>query len=71
MDDEIRMLTPRESEVLAWIAQGKSALEIGAILCITKRTVDEHTQNAARKLGAVNRTQAVVLALLQGFIKLS
>ena len=42
-------LTPREREVLWWAAQGKSAKEIGEILHITKRTVDEHTHNAARK----------------------
>ena len=56
-------LTVREREVLTWAAQGKSAWEIGEILKITKRTVDEHTQNAARKLGAMNRTHAVVVAL--------
>lgn len=57
-------LTPREREVLTWVAQGKSAREIGKILHITKRTVDEHVQAAARKLGAANRTQAVALALV-------
>ena len=49
-------LTPRERAVLWWAADGKSASQIGDILHITKRTVDEHTQNAARKLGAANRT---------------
>jgi LuxR family transcriptional regulator, quorum-sensing system regulator BjaR1 len=37
-------LTPREREVLAWSAQGKSAREIGTILSVGKRTVDEHAQ---------------------------
>ena len=69
MDYRNQQLTEREREVLAWIAQGKSAWEIGAILCISKRTVDVHTQNAARKLGAVNRTQAVAIALSQGVIE--
>jgi LuxR family quorum sensing-dependent transcriptional regulator len=57
------VLTAREREVLTWIAAGKSAWEIGQILSIAKRTVDEHAQTAARKLGAVNRTQAVAIAL--------
>jgi len=57
------LLTPREREVLWWVAQGKSASQIGKILRITKRTVDEHTQKAVRKLGAANRTQAVAIAL--------
>jgi len=55
--------------VLAWAAQGKSAWEIGEILCIAKRTVDEHTQTAARKLGATNRTQAVAVALVRHLIE--
>jgi DNA-binding CsgD family transcriptional regulator len=61
-------LTPREREVLIWAAQGKSALEIGKILHITKRTVDEHVHSAARKLGATNRTQAVAIALRRRMI---
>ena len=61
-------LTQREREVLWWAAQGKSAREIGEVLCIAKRTVDEHTHNAMRKLGAVNRTQAVAVALRERLI---
>jgi DNA-binding CsgD family transcriptional regulator len=61
-------LSPREREVLWWAAEGKSAQEIGEILHIAKRTVDEHTQKAARKLGAANRTQAVATALRQKLI---
>lgn len=61
-------LTPREREVLWWAAQGKSAWEIGEILHIAKRTVDEHTQKAIRKLGVVNRTQAVATALRERLI---
>jgi len=61
-------LTPREREVLWWAGEGKSAQEIGKILRITKRTVDEHTQRATRKLGAGNRTQAVATALRERLI---
>jgi LuxR family quorum sensing-dependent transcriptional regulator len=42
---------------------------IAEILLITKRTVDEHISNAARKLGAANKTQAVALALLRRIIE--
>lgn len=56
-------LTPREREVLAWVARGKSAREIAETLHIAKRTVDEHAQKAAEKLGAANRAQAVAIAL--------
>ncbi len=56
-------LTPREREVLEWVARGKSALEIGEILHITKRTVDAHVHSAIRKIGAINRTNAVAIAI--------
>ena len=63
------ILTPREREVLAWVARGKSASEIGEILHITKRTVDEHVQTAVRKLGATNRANAVAIAIRDGIIE--
>ena len=64
-----RLLTPREREVLAWVARGKSAWEIGEILNIGKRTVDEHVQTATRKLNAANRVQAVAIALRERIIE--
>jgi LuxR family transcriptional regulator, quorum-sensing system regulator BjaR1 len=62
-------LTVREREVLTWAARGKSAGEIGEILNITKRTADEHVQKAVLKLGALNRTHAVAVALRAGIIE--
>jgi LuxR family transcriptional regulator, quorum-sensing system regulator BjaR1 len=56
--------------VLVWTAHGKSAWEIGEILGIAKRTVDEHAQTAFRKLGAANRTQAVALAVRKRLINI-
>lgn len=61
-------LSEREKEVLTWVAAGKTAWEIGEILGIAKRTVDEHIRIAAQKLGAVNRAQTVVVALREGLI---
>ena len=43
-------------------------MQIGKVLHITKRTVDEHTHNAVRKLSAANRTQAVAIALRERLI---
>jgi LuxR family quorum sensing-dependent transcriptional regulator len=57
-------------EVLTWVAQGKSAWEIGEILNIAKRTVDEHVQTAVRKIGAVNRAHAVALAVRDRIISI-
>jgi LuxR family quorum sensing-dependent transcriptional regulator len=67
--EEKPSVTLREREVLKWVAAGKSAWEIGEILNISKRTVDEHTQTASRKLGAVNRTQAVAIAIRERLIQ--
>jgi DNA-binding CsgD family transcriptional regulator len=59
----IPSLTPREGEVLTWVAKGKTAREVAQILHIAKRTVDEHVQTIIRKLGVANRTHAVAFAL--------
>jgi DNA-binding CsgD family transcriptional regulator len=63
LPDKKALLTAREREVLSWVAAGKSAAQISQALKISKRTVDEHSQTAARKLGAANRTQAVAIAM--------
>jgi LuxR family transcriptional regulator, quorum-sensing system regulator BjaR1 len=67
--EERPRITLREREVLKWVAAGKSAWEIGEILNLSKRTVDEHAQTASRKLGAVNRTQAVAIAIRERLIQ--
>jgi LuxR family quorum sensing-dependent transcriptional regulator len=63
------LLTAREREVLQWAAQGKSAWEIGEILAIARRTVEEHIATATRKLGAVNRSHAIAIALRDKLIE--
>jgi LuxR family transcriptional regulator, quorum-sensing system regulator BjaR1 len=65
-----QLLSPREAEVLGWAARGKSASDIATILRITKRTVDAHAHAAAQKLGAVNRTNAVAIAVRDQLIHL-
>ena len=61
-------LTKRELEVLVWSSKGLSARDIGQLLDIAKRTVDEHVQTATRKLGAANKTEAVAIALRERLI---
>jgi len=56
-------LTARERECLLWSADGKTAWEIGRILNIAERTVVFHVNNVIQKLGAVNKTQAIVRAI--------
>lgn len=52
-------LTPREKEVLALIAEGKSTAEIAEMLCIAINTVDSHRKNIFSKLDAKNAVEAV------------
>lgn len=56
-------LSVREKDCLQWSAVGKTSWEIGQILKISERTVVFHLTNAAKKLNASNRRQAVVRAL--------
>lgn len=56
-------LTPRESEVLFWIAQGKTDAEIAIILSICQKTVNKHSENLFRKLAAKSCAAAVTKAL--------
>jgi DNA-binding CsgD family transcriptional regulator len=57
-----RDLTPRECEVLFWLARGKSNAEIATILGIQSATVGKHLERIYPKLGVENRTAAVSLA---------
>jgi len=61
-------LSPRETEVLTWIAAGKTDEEIAVILGISRNTVDTHLRSIFRKLDATNRVSAVVTGLTQGHI---
>jgi len=56
-------LTPREAEVLTWIAQGKSNYEIGVILSACTGTICKHVEHILAKLNVENRTAAAVIAL--------
>jgi LuxR family transcriptional regulator, quorum-sensing system regulator CviR len=57
------VLTPMELEVLKWLKEGKSNWEISNILNKSERTIKFHVNNIIAKLGALNRTHAVVKAL--------
>jgi DNA-binding CsgD family transcriptional regulator len=58
-----KVLTEREREILAWIAEGKSDASIGQILCISSKTVNYHVENAKRKFAVATRIQAVLAAI--------
>ena len=58
----LERLSARETEVLHWLACGKSDAQISAILGVSTRTVQKHLQNVYVKLGVENRTAAVMRA---------
>ncbi|CCQ95733.1 two-component response regulator [[Clostridium] ultunense Esp] len=64
-------LTDREKDVLRLLAAGKSNLAISETLGISDKTVKNHVSSILLKMGAVDRTQAVVEALKKGWIELS
>jgi DNA-binding NarL/FixJ family response regulator len=63
-------LTPRESEVLLWVARGLGNKEIGEQIGTAAGTVKAHIENILGKLGAKDRTHAVTIALQRGIIHL-
>jgi LuxR family quorum sensing-dependent transcriptional regulator len=63
-------LTPREREIMQWVAAGKTDEEIADILSIGTTTVTTHVENAKQKLDAFRRTYAVVQAIRYGEISL-
>jgi DNA-binding NarL/FixJ family response regulator len=63
-------LTDRERQVIALLAKGGSNRDIAAKLFISERTAKFHVSALLRKLGARNRTQALLIAAQRGFVDL-
>jgi DNA-binding CsgD family transcriptional regulator len=55
-------LTARESEVLFWIAQGRTNGAIAHLLSASPRTINKHVQSIFQKMGVANRAEAIVAA---------
>lgn len=62
-------LSTRETEILQWVASGKSQQDIGDILSISHRTVEVHIRSGREKLGALTTAQAVGRAISLGMIQ--
>jgi DNA-binding NarL/FixJ family response regulator len=56
-------LTPHETEVLTWIAQGKTNYEIGVMLGASNGTICKHVERILVKLNVENRTAAAAIAI--------
>ncbi|MET0512857.1 MAG: response regulator transcription factor [Thermoleophilaceae bacterium] len=68
--DEIAVLSPREREVMALLAEGLNGPEIADRLFISPATVRTHVENAMQKLEARTRVHAIAIALRQGLLKI-
>lgn len=56
-------LSPKQAEILLWVAQGKSNAEAAAILGVTEGTVKKHLEHIFAKLGVEKRGAASLLAI--------
>ncbi|HRM69863.1 MAG TPA: response regulator transcription factor, partial [Thauera phenylacetica] len=63
---ELDKLSPREREILRFIARGQSNKEIARALELAESTVKIHVQNMLRKLNLSSRVQAAVFAVENG-----
>lgn len=64
-------LSRRELQVLSLLGRGLRNREIGRELFISEKTVKNHVYHLCRKLGAMDRTQAVVLAIEKGWLRVT
>jgi two-component system response regulator DegU len=64
-------LTPRETEILTYMAKGYFNKQIAIELSISEQTIKNHITSILRKLDANARTQAVITAIKRGLISLS
>ncbi|WP_174728938.1 response regulator [Mesobacillus harenae] len=65
----LHLLTRRECEVLQLLADGKSNRGIGEALFISEKTVKNHVSNILQKMSVNDRTQAVVVAIKNGWVE--
>jgi len=66
---ELVTLSPREAEILTWVARGKSNGVIGEILGISPNTVDTHLRRIYEKLDVSDRTTAAIRGIGCGLIR--
>jgi DNA-binding CsgD family transcriptional regulator len=65
------ILTRRERDCLVLTGRGQSEKEVAQQLDISPNTVRVHIENIKRKLGAANKSHALILSLLSGETDLS
>ena len=70
-DEHVSLLSPREEELLQHIADGLATSEVAETMFISQKTVKNHLASIYDKLQARDRTQAVLMAVKMGIVKLS
>ena len=63
------LLTPREEEIVKLVAEAHTNDEIGALLHISKKTVERHRANVLEKLGMRDRVELTRYAIRRGLIE--
>ena len=66
----ISPLTPRETEILKYMAQGYLNKQIAEVLNVSEQTIKNHITSILRKLNVNARTQAVIVAIKQGLVSI-
>jgi len=66
----ISPLTPREMEILNYMAEGYLNKQIADVLSVTEQTIKNHITSILRKLNANARTHAVVIAIKKGLVSI-
>jgi DNA-binding NarL/FixJ family response regulator len=62
-------LTPRETEIVKLIAEGRSSQEIAEVLVISPNTVERHRANILEKLGMHDRVELTRYAIREGLVE--
>ncbi|ATL91562.1 hypothetical protein CK911_01185 [Aeromonas sp. CU5] len=62
-------LTDREIECLFWCGEGKTSADTAVILSLAETTINFHLKNAIQKLGATNRSNAILIAGMAGLLQ--
>lgn len=68
MEIQAPQLSKRETDVLKWASEGKSAWESAKIMGLTENTANFYLRNAISKLSSSNKTQAVAVAVRRGIL---
>ncbi|HJV46814.1 MAG TPA: response regulator transcription factor [Bacillota bacterium] len=68
-EPELSVLTPRETEILQYVACGDTNRQIAEKLCITENTVKNHIKNLLEKLNLENRVQLASYAVRKGLTR--